>query len=379
MITSIENKKTQRGAYSRQIAFAAAFLLPTAKFLEVPRLLAKYSMGDLLLPALLHALSQTLVLLAVLYAASRSEIPLIERLKAFLGKGIYLLYGIYALYFLFAAVLPLLDMEKFVYAAFFDTAPTTFSFAFFFIFSAFVCTKGIKAILRSADICLFLFLLPFLALVVMGFSAADFSNLMPLFSVNFSASATAFRRSQPYFSDVILLLPLLLNLSYKKGDGVKIVAGYAVGSLFTLLFLSVFFGIYASIAAREHYAFSKIAQYFPALSVVGRIDLIFVYLLSVVLLFYTCLPLQYATLSISSILGTKRQTFVSALLNFFLFIGVLFLNKYYDTIHNFVSGNLFFVFIIFADMVPLFLLFLPKTEPNRHPHLPRKKGEFTYA
>ena len=53
---------------------------------------------------------------------------------------------------------------------------------------------------------------PFLALLVMGFSAADFSSLMPLFERDFSASASAFRRSQPYFSDVVLLLPLLLHL-----------------------------------------------------------------------------------------------------------------------------------------------------------------------
>ena len=379
MTKTIANVQTQSVVYSRQIAFVAAFLLPMAKFLEIPRILAKYTMGDLLLPALLHVLSQALILLAVLYAASRNETPLIERLKSLFGKGIYVFYGIYAAYFLFAAVLPLFDMEKFVYAAFFDTAPTTFSFAFFFIFSAYVCAKGIKSIARSADICLFLFLLPFLALIVMGFSAADFANLMPLFEADFSASATAFRRSQPYFSDVILLLPLLLNLSYKKGDGVKIVTGYAAGALFTILFLSVFFGIFSSVAAREHYAFSKIAQYFPALSVVGRIDLVFVYLLSVVLLFYTCLPLQYATTLVANIFGTTRKTWISAVLNFFLFIGVLFLNKYYDSIHNAISGNLFFVFIILADMVPLFLLFLPNSAPNAPLKKQRKKGEITYA
>lgn len=371
--------QTKDGVYSRQIAFAAAFLLPMAKLLETPRILAKYAMGDLLLPAFLHALVEILVLLGVLYAASRSEIPLIERLKTALGKGMYFVYALYAAYFLFAAILPLLDMEKFVYAAFFDTAPTTFSFAFFFIFSAFVCTKGLKSVARSADICLFLFLLPFLALIVMGFTAADFSSLLPLFESDFSASATAFRRAKPYFSDVVLLLPLLINLSYKKGDGAKITLGYAAGTACVLLFLSVFFGIFSSIAPREHYAFSKIAQYFPALSVVGRIDLVFVYLLSIVLLFYTCLPLQYTTNLLADMFGTKRKTLLSALLNFFLFLGVLFLNKYYDTIHNLISGNLFFIFMLIADMVPLFLLFLPNSAPKEPKKSKVKEKKKAYA
>jgi hypothetical protein len=196
----------------------------------------------------------------------------------------------------------------------------------------------------------------------MGFSAADFSSLMPLFERDFSASASAFRRSQPYFSDVVLLLPLLLHLSYKKGDGVKVAAGYAAGSLFTLLFLAVFFGIFSSIAAREHYAFSKIAQYFPALKIVGRIDLIFIYLLSIVLILYTCLPLQYSTLLLSKTLNLPKKTIVSAILNFSLFLFALFFNRHYNLFYHFISRETFFVFFLIADMLPLFLLFLPKNK-----------------
>ena len=150
--------KNTETIHARQIAFAAAFLLPAAKFLEAPSLLARYAKGDLLFPAVLHFLVQALVLLGVLYAASQSEKSLLERLQNALGKGIYVVYVLYAAYFLFAAVLPLLDMEKFVYAAFFDTAPTAFSFAAFFFFAAFACVKGVKSIGRSADLCLFLFL-----------------------------------------------------------------------------------------------------------------------------------------------------------------------------------------------------------------------------
>ena len=143
--------------------------------------------------------------------------------------------------------------------------------------------------------------------------------------------------------------------------------------------IGAFFGLYSSLAQSEHYAFSKIAQYFPALSVVGRIDLVFVYLLSIVLLFYTCLPLQYTTNLLADIFGTKRKTLLSALLNFFFFLGVLFLNKYYDTIHNLISGNLFLIFILIADMVPLFLLFLPNSVPKKTKKSKVKEKKKAYA
>ena len=350
---------------ARQISFAAAFLLPAAKLLEVPSLLAEYAKGDLLLPALMHFLTQALVLLGVLFAASRSNQTLMERLKSKLGKGIFAVYALYALYFLFAAALPLLDLEKFIYAAFFDTEPTSFSFYVFFFLSAFIATKGVKAVGRSADLCLFLFLIPFLAILGMSFMEADFTRLLPLFQTKFPAVVQAFNRSTPHFSDAVLLLPLLMNLRYEEGDGKKIMLGYGAGSFFTLLFLAVFFSIFSSIAPREHYAFSKIAQYFPALSVVGRIDLLFVYFLSVVLLFYTCLPIQYTTQAVGKLFRTQRLTLISAILNISLLVALLFLNKSYNAIYALISGKLFPAFWFIADLLPLFCLFLPTEEQEK--------------
>ena len=368
MKTSALPKQNQsEKVYARQIAFAAAFLLPAAQFLESPSILAKYAKGDLLLPAIIHFLLQSLVLLAILYAASKSPVSILDRLKGVFGAAMPLIYLFFAFFYLFFGVLPLLDMEKYAYAAFFDTAPTAFSFGPFFLFSAYVCAKGIQSIARSADLCLFLFLFPFLALLAMSLTKADFSSLMPLFGANRFEVRAAFFRTTPHFSNVILLLPLIVRLQYKEGDGVKIMSGYWLGALLSLLFLAIFYAVFSTLAPREHYAFSKIAQYFPALSVIGRFDLIFIYLLSVVLLFYTCLPLQYATECIANFFKIKRKTWISAILHLLLFIGVLFLNKYYDTIYRFISGNSSWIFIIVADMVPPFLIFLPKTKPFTQP------------
>ena len=107
--------------YGRQIALFAAFVLPVYKMLELPSLLAQFAGGDLLLPAFLQFLSQFTVLLGVLYTVSRSKKPLFVRLEERLGKGVYVFYAVYALFFLFVAVLPLLDLEKFVYAVFFHS------------------------------------------------------------------------------------------------------------------------------------------------------------------------------------------------------------------------------------------------------------------
>lgn len=337
----------------RQVCFFAAFILPVYKLLEAPSLLARFTKGDLLLPALLQYLVQAGVLVALLYAASRSDKPLVERMREKLGKWSLAVYIVYGLYFLFAAILPLLDLEKFVYAAFFDTSPTVFSFAFFFLFSAYVGTKGFKALGRSADLSLFLFLLPFLALLIMSLGEADATNLLPIFEQKFKATASAFNYTTPHFSDAAFLLPLIANMQYKKGDGKKILAGYGVGAFFTLLFLAVFYMLYSTIAPREHYAFAKIAQYFPALTVIGRIDLIFVYMLCIVLFFYVATPLFYTVDATARLFQTERKTLFSTIVNVGAFVFVFFCNKYYDGFYAVISGKLFPVFWLFADLLPL--------------------------
>lgn len=371
----------------RQVALAAAFLLPLGKFLEVPALLSRYAKGDILLPALLRFLIETLVLLAVLYAATRSDKTLIERMNAALGKWSALVYMLFAVYYLFAALLPILDLEKFVYAVFFDTAPTVFYFAAFFLFSAFFASKGVKSIGRVADLCVFLFVLPFLALIIMSFTETDFSHLLPFFGTKFSDVLRGVRYTSPHFSDTILLLPLIANCRFSSHDADKktshtkidhakgskqIVLGYAVGAALTLLLFAVFYSVFSSIAPREHYAFSKIAQYFPALEVIGRVDLLFVYLLTVALFFYTCLPIHYTTGCIANTLHVHRRTWISAILNFSLFLFALFCNRFYNAFYSVIAGRLAPIFWFVADMLPLLLLFLPKNgKPNFAPPTPK--------
>ena len=116
---------------ARQIAFCAAFILPMGKLLETPSLLSQYAKGDILAPAFAQFLLQALILSLLLVCASQSKLSILERLQIRLGKWINALYIFFSVYFLFSCILPLLDLEKFVYAAFFDTAPTTFSFIAF--------------------------------------------------------------------------------------------------------------------------------------------------------------------------------------------------------------------------------------------------------
>jgi hypothetical protein len=133
----------------------------------------------------------------------------------------------------------------------------------------------------------------------------------------------------------------------------------------TLLFLAVFYGLFSSIAPREHYAFAKIAQYFPVLSVVGRIDLLFVYIVCIVLFFFVATPLHYATHFLSSIFDSKGKTLFSTIVCLALFVFTLFFNRRYDSVYKLFCTVLFPIFYLF-DFGVLLLLLLPNNRMKKH-------------
>lgn len=338
----------------RQLCFFVAFVLPVAKLLTLPARLAEYAENDLLLPALAHFLLQAGVFAVFLFVASRSDKSLFELVEQALGKvAARVVYFLYAAFFVFLSLLPLVETERFVYTAFFDTAPVSFSLTPFFLLSAFIACKDLKAFGRSADASMPLFLTAFIGLVGMALPETSFSAVLPVGGMGIKASANAFRRTFADFSDVALMLPMLGAYRYEKGDAKKALGAYAAGASFVLFFLAVFYGIYGPVALRQKYAFVKIAQYFSALDVVGRLDLLLTYLMTVVLLFYLCLPLQLSVLCVARAVGTEKRVWISLALNLALFLYTLFCTVHYNRLYALLTGTFTWVFPVFSTALPL--------------------------
>ena len=347
---------------TRQICFFAAFMLPMTKLLEAPSNLSKEALGDLLLPTALHLLIQAAILFGILCLLSKSKGGLFPFLESKLGKtGLKIFKLFLAVYFLFATLQPLLDLEKFVHVAFYDTEPNTFSLTPFFFLSGYISVKSLRSFGRIADLCAPIFLIAFSGLILMSLGATDLQSVLPWFEFPLSKILTATTRTTVYFSDAIVFLPLLGEFDYKRGDSLKITSSYAVGGLFTLLFLAVFYGIYQSLAPIEHYAFTKTAQYFPALQTLGRIDLILVYALTAVLLFTYSLPIAYTCRFITDGVGGK-PVLISFIVNAGLLIFTFFGNRHYNLFYTLITQKLWWIFpaVIHAFLLLCLLLkFIP--------------------
>ena len=348
--------KTQLNA--RQLGFFLAFFLPVGKLLELPSLLARQAGGDLLIPALFGLGIELLALVAVFLLVKRTGLGVFSFLDGkskTLGNAVRFVYSAVLLIYAFPF---LLDLEKFSHAAFSDTEPTFFSFLPFFILCGFISTKGLRAVGRSADLCPVLFFLPFLGLAVLSIGSADFSSLLPLIEKPLFLHAKTTLHTAPFWSSGLLFLPMFEGYTHREGDGKKIFLPYAVGAFLVLLFLAIFYGLYGPIAGKEHYAISKIGLFFPALATLGRTDLLLVYLITIVLFFFTALPVQLSVQLLSDGANLSQKTLPSTLVNAGLFLLVLFLNRRYNAVYAFLTKSLSPLFLLFSTIVPIGILFV---------------------
>ena len=362
-------ENVERGSVSiRQLCFFLAFLLPVSKLLEAPALLAYYAKDDLLLPALAHFALQTGMLAGIVYMSSKTDKTLFELLSDKWGLwAAKTLYFLLAAYYIFFSLLPLLGIERFVYTAFFDTAPSLSAFAPFFLLAAYAATKSLKCFARICDLAAPLFLVAFLGLMLLSVGEADFTALMPLFSSSPRSLSLGALRSFPHFSDTALLLPFLGYYRYRKGDGKKILFSYGAGSCFVLFFLAVFYGIFGAVSQLQPYAFSKIAGYFGGLAVIGRIDLLLVYLMTVLLLFYYCLPLTLSVHCFCKAANIRNRIPVASTVCLSLLLLTVFFNRLYSGLYSFVTVFAVWIFPLFAYGAPLLCLLtlLPARERRK--------------
>ena len=352
---------------ARQLAFFIAFFLPMGKLLELPSRLTSYAGGDLLIAALVGLVMEGLAISSVLLFCKRTRLSPLHFIEVKFGKPtasvVRLLYAFFLLLF---ATLPLFDLEKFSHAAFSDTSPTFFVFTPFFLLCGFICLRGIQSIGRVSDLTPVLFLLPIVGLMAMAVGQADFSRLLPVMEKSLSVSIKACWKTLPYFSFGGLFLPLCSGYQYEQGDEKKLLPALAVGAFLTLLFLAVFFSVFGLLGAKEHFAVMKIAQFFPALKFVGRIDLLLVYTLSICLMYYTAFPLQLFTQLFTDSLSLKSKLPTAVSLSVALYFLVLFGNKYTTRIHSYFISYLPPIFLLFSALLPLlFLIFSIKKDTGR--------------
>lgn len=338
----------------RQICFILFAYTVATRLLLYPNMLSYIAGRDLLFSALIDFGVQSIVVWAVAYLCSKTDKTFFGLLKDTLGEiGARIIYGLFAAFFVLSAIVPMFEQKLYVHAIFYDNVPPLTVFLPFFFFSVYAGCKGFGNIGRAADICFPIFVVSIAFVFAMSVVETDVTNLLPIArtpakDIFGGALSTAYRFVEPCY-----LLMFMGHFRYKKHDALKITLSYVAGALLVLGFLAVFYGIYGEISASRQFAVSKVSLYFPAMDIVGRIDLIALYALETVMLFALVLNVQLAVHCFYKCSGWNCPEALSLGVNLVLVTLLITLDHYFHGVQEFFSQWLWIAAVIFAVVAPL--------------------------
>ena len=347
---------------TRQLYFFLAAIAPVGKIILLPTNLVYYAKNDLLFPAAMNFLLQAAVVFLVLLLAKNNK-PFYELVADKLGHiAAKIILCVFALFFLFAAVLPLVEQKLFVQSVFYDTLPSIVSFSSFFLLSAYLCAKPLSSFGRTWDILAPLAIAAFAGILLFSLRATDFGALAPALQSGGKGIFQGFAYSMSWFFDSAILLSFLGKIDYKKGLPWKGLLSYLAGACGVLLFLAIFYGVFQDIAVNQQFSFTKITRYFSGIETLGRVDYLFIFALALVMAFYAILPLQAGIDFINQAFGSPGKRFLpeilSVVINAAMLALTILLDYRYNSLNETVCVKLFWIFPVFALLLPALALLL---------------------
>lgn len=350
----------------RQICFLFAAMMPLTKLIVYPAMLAYHAKNDLLFSASANFLLEGAVIAAVMFLASRTRLTFYDLLQNTFGKiAAKIVYGAFALFFLFSALLPLLEQKGFVLQVFYENVPSFLSFAPFFAVCVFACVKGFKGIGRAADIALPVTAVSLAAILLLAFPEAEFSELLPVGGAGVKNIFTGSLYGLNWFTDCLYPLFFLGHFEYEKHAAKKVLLSYAAGAAAVLLFLAVFYGIFGDIALRQINALAQISKYTTSFTSLGRIDLLFIFAAALPLVFYLCVPVQMCVHCVKKVFEKCNPIIPAAIANAMLLTAGVFLKYSFFEVQILFTQKLWWVFAFFAYAAPFLCLFLRRKESGR--------------
>lgn len=341
---------------TRQLSLIVGGLFPLTKLILLPSTLAHNAGRDLYLPALFLFLLEGGVLLSVLLLSSKTDKTFFALLSDTFGRvTARVVFGIFGVYFLFSALLPVYEQTLLLRSAFYDTIPSPLFFAVFYLVCVYFCLKPLRTFGRCADLLVPVSSTALLLLLALAVSNANFSALLPLFQTPAKDLAFTTLKSMPRFLDCAFPLFFLGHFKYERGTTWKVMLSFFVGMLFVLFFLGTFYAVYGVIAPGKASAISKIGRYFPGVDVIGRIDLLLIYLMSGSYFLYLMLPFRFSVQCFKTCFQTKDDYDVlyAVGINLFAFVLYFFLHYTIVRFERFVSVYFFPVFFLFAYLIPV--------------------------
>lgn len=344
----------------RQVYFYLACIAPVGKLIVLPNVLASSAKNDLLFPILAQYLLQAAIIFCVLLLAKRG-MNFYELLANTFGKVVAkILVTIFSLFLFYAALLPVLEQKIFIQNIFYDTLPSLIAFAPFFVFAAYLMSKPLASYGRTWDVLAPLAIVGLAGVLILSVGSADYSALLPVGATGIQGFLSGGMSSFAWFFDGAILLALLGKFEYEKGMAWKGASWYLAGGAAVLLFLATLYGIFQETAINQLFAFAQMSKYFAGITVLGRVDYIFIFGLAMVMAFYCLLPAQAGIDMLLHAYGKPKYlpTILGLVVAAVYFTIAALVDFRFADLLEVISQTLFWIFPIFTVLIPPLCLLL---------------------
>ena len=312
----------------RQMAVIMCVLGAASKLMLWPTSLASACGNALWLPPLVDTAVQTAAVWAVALIGSKTGKTLFELFSQSFTKPVAcVIYALLSLFFVFSAVVPMSEQQLMVHEVFYDTIPSIWVFLPFFFFSVYAGSKGLTNAGRTAECCLPLFIVSMLFLLSLAVTECDFNLLLPVLDSPAGDIAKACFGGMHRSINGVYMAVFAGNFRYKRGDAAKISAACATGGIIVSAVCALFYAQYGELALTQYFAVAKLAVFSPVVALVGRLDLIAVYVLDAAILFSIVLNIQAAVYCMYCVTGREWHPLYSLLCNGALFAVTLLFNN----------------------------------------------------
>lgn len=351
---------------SRQICLFFIAFAPAIKFFMLPSVTASVADRDEWLCCIANILLDFITLAILIKACRNSRTDFFGLCEKNLGKtGARVVYLLFAAYLVIKAYVPISEQRDYVELTLYTTLPSVLNFTPFMLLTFYLAQKKLRIVGRLADIVWFLAVTGYLLMFAVSIPNVSPEMLLPIGKTPSSKLIKGCFYSLNWFGDCVYYLFFIGRYEHKKGDTAKILCSYLSAAFTVLLFVTIFYGTFSSIAFRQRYALTEMSKYSTVINNVGRFDYLAIFSLLLAAAFSAAFPLYFANSLITKAIPFKNKKLITVIF-FAIYTAFLIGAKEYNaSIESFAREYGGYLFLFFGNIFPLLIAFFSVKEGKK--------------
>ncbi|MBO4262721.1 MAG: GerAB/ArcD/ProY family transporter [Clostridia bacterium] len=354
-----EYKFTVRQACFFYIAFCAV-----SKTLFLTAVITLYADRYAWLSVLLNYAANGLIIFSTLLISERFPgKDLYGILEYNLGKPFAkTLFALFALFLFLSAFVPVIEQKQFIQRTLYDNSPMLLPYFPFFIFSAYFCYLGLKAVARCSDIFIWVTAAGIVGLLALTFPNVDLTELLPL-KTNAASIFSASAKSALWHTEGLYSLFLIGGIKGEKLAKTKIMSAFSISAALSVIYVASIYCEFGPLTVRQIFPPVKMGMFSVALINIGRIDYVFAIMLAASNLFSACLPLVFSTMCVGKVFGLKDLKAAAIIINAISYAVILYTEKNFVPSLHFLE-NYYLYPLMIVTVLPLSVFIFVKGRSN---------------